>query len=442
MSTTSSATPTASLPTIPGYEILGPIGRGGMGEVVLARQANLGRMVAVKWFATGPDPVPGDWLARFRREAELMARVSHPNVLVVHDFGVSEGRPYLILEYVAEGDLRHLLRRPEPLAIDAVRTILSQVCSAVGHLHDLGIVHRDLKPENILMKGGRIPKVADFGIADLGRDARASGRPSAAAGTPEYAAPEQRYGLPVDERSDQYALGVLAYELLTGEKPLGRFPAPSERNPRLSEAADRVILQALSEAPEERYRSVAEFWRALDEAFGEAGGAKPKVVPVEPRPTQRRSWALAVLGVIAAVGGLVVWLVDSFGTATPEPNRVHLPAPPEPAAVESDPVTEQDLVDLWAYLLWLDEGSPTGAEGEQLRGPNHQQAQDLVRKELEALAFDIWKARGSLEFPDPGEAKAESDRNWHEAHERLYERLKRAIRVKGGTERAAQEKAS
>ncbi len=285
-------------PTIPGYEILEPIGRGGMGEVFLARQQNLARKVAVKvlahGFEQGADAARR--LARFRREAELMARVSHPNVLAVFDCGVVDDRPYLVMEYVEGGDLRRRLEPGRPLPVAAVVAILRPVAEALACLHRNGILHRDLKPENILMHDEGNPKVADFGIAVL----RPVGTtpPTATGqglGTLGYAAPEQQYRLQVDERADQYSFAALAYEMLTGVRALGAIRPPSRYHRGLRPAADAVILRALQEDPDDRYATLGEFADRLFAAIG------------PPRPS-RWTRGVAVVAVAATVagGGLAV----------------------------------------------------------------------------------------------------------------------------------------
>ena len=155
---------------IPGYEIIRPIGQGGMGEVYLARQLSLGRPVAVKVLSLVPRSDPVEQIARFRREAELMARVHHANVVQVHDSGTVDGRPYLVMEYIEGGDLRGRMEPGRLLPSDQVRPLVLPVAQALTCLHAHGIVHRDLKPENILMHHGCTPMLTDFGLAVLDTD--------------------------------------------------------------------------------------------------------------------------------------------------------------------------------------------------------------------------------------------------------------------------------
>ena len=181
--------PQRTPPNVPGYEITRLIGLGGMGEVYLARQVVLNRPVAIKFLTrTAGDP-PDEYEVRFRREAELMARISHPNVVTIFDFGTGEGRPYLVMEYVEDGDLRSRMVPDVPMKVGEIRAIMQPVIRAVEYLHRQGIIHRDMKPENILMHHEETPKVTDFGIAVLDFAVGSLTRTGRALGTPGYVAP-------------------------------------------------------------------------------------------------------------------------------------------------------------------------------------------------------------------------------------------------------------
>jgi serine/threonine-protein kinase len=257
----------AGPPPIPGYEILEPIGQGGMGDVYVARQEALGRRVAIKYLKPRGTLALDERVVRFRREAELMARVSHPNVVHVIDSGVAGGRHYLVMEYVEGGDLRRLMHPERPMSPAEARPILAAVADALGRLHAEGILHRDLKPENILMHDGIRPKVADFGIAVLRDGVGALTGTQLGMGTPGYTAPEQQYGLKVDERADQFSLAALTYEMLTGHAPLGVIRPPSRLVPGLSKAVDDVLLRALCDDRDDRYPTLEQFSSALDAAL-------------------------------------------------------------------------------------------------------------------------------------------------------------------------------
>jgi formylglycine-generating enzyme required for sulfatase activity len=279
---------------IPGYEILRPIGRGGMGDVFLARQLSLGRLVALKLLSISPGTDAAERSARFRREAELMARVHHPNIVSVHDFGSVDGRPYLVMEYVEGGDLRRQMVPGRAMPVHQVRPLVSPVTQALACLHAHGILHRDLKPENILMHHEVTPMLSDFGLAVLDSDAGVLTQADQALGTLGYVAPEQQYRLGVDERTDQYSMAALLYELLTGHRPLGILKPPSRLNPALGPDVDAVLLRALQEDPDDRYPTVQEFGETLERALS-LPATRPRL-----RPT--RAGLVAAVSVAGAVG--------------------------------------------------------------------------------------------------------------------------------------------
>ena len=255
--------------------------------------------MAVKFLAATSELDSQEALGRFRREAELMALVSHPNIVSVFDFGSVGSQPYLVMEYVEGGDLRRRMTPGEPAEVDDVRAMLSPVCAALSCLHRQGILHRDLKPENILMHDEISAKVADFGIAALCGGVGSLTQTGHGLGTLGYVAPEQQYRLKIDERTDQYSLAAVTYELLTGQKPLGVFKPPSYHNARLDHGVDAVIIRALQEEPSERYSSIQEFGKALDEALA-------AVRPGLRRPFPRTLTAFAILGA-AIVTIAIAW---------------------------------------------------------------------------------------------------------------------------------------
>lgn len=215
----------------PQLEVLELIGHGGMGAVYKARQPKLDRLVAVKVLPreTAGDPA---FAERFAREARALARLSHPHIVPVYDFGEAGELFCFIMEYVDGVNLREMIRGQKLSPAEAL-AIVPQICEALQYAHDEGFVHRDIKPENILIdKRGRV-KIADFGLAKLlfpAADDYTLTRPQQVMGTPQYMAPEQiETPLQVDHRADIYSLDVVFYEMLTGELPLGRFETPSQR---------------------------------------------------------------------------------------------------------------------------------------------------------------------------------------------------------------------
>jgi predicted Ser/Thr protein kinase len=257
-------------------EILALIGKGGMGAVYKARQPDLDRFVALKILPPEAASGPG-FAERFNQEARALARLSHPNIVAVHEFGQVNGLPFFIMEFVDGLNLRQLERSRKLSAREALQ-IVPQICEALQFAHDEGIVHRDIKPENILLdKKGRV-KIADFGIAKImGREADVEvTETQGAIGTPNYMAPEQmEKPETVDHRADIFALGVVFYEMLTGELPLGKFGPPSSRRVEVDVRLDEVVLRALEKEPERRYQQASQVKTAVETIAGTAGSAPP-----------------------------------------------------------------------------------------------------------------------------------------------------------------------
>jgi len=268
-----------AVPEIFGYQFVRRIGFGGMGDAVLARQLSLDRQVAIKILKPLPEVMEAEQTLRFEREALMMANLAHPNVVRVYDRGIVDGRPYLVMEYVEGGDLRQRMTSEQPMPLEETRSVLRDVSTALEFLHGEGILHRDLKPENILIDDLGVAKVTDFGIAVQLAETGQVTRTGQIMGTLDYIAPEQRYNHPIDERADQYSLGVLAYEMLTGHKPVGVFPAASKRNPRVSVLVDRVLSRALQQDPDERYETLGQFATELDAAIESTRQVKLKWIP-------------------------------------------------------------------------------------------------------------------------------------------------------------------
>jgi len=250
---------------IPGYRLIDKIGEGGTGEVYRATQLNLERTVAIKFLnPRADDPAT---LSTFHRESRLMAALSHPHVVTIHDCSQLEGRPFLIIEYVAGSTLRARLKPGEPWTIAQAAPVLEAIARALSYIHEQGVLHLDLKPENVLCTEHGVIKITDFGLASPNVDARKLAELGVAQGTVDYCSPEQRYGLPLDQRSDVFSLATLAYELLTGHLP-GRVYLPaSSHNPNLPSAVDEAIRRGLARDPDERFASVEELRQALDRAM-------------------------------------------------------------------------------------------------------------------------------------------------------------------------------
>lgn len=256
------------LPAIPGYEITGVVGAGGSGVVFRAarRDDETRQPVALKVLAASGEASA----RRFVREVGALHRLDHPGIVSVFEVGSDARHQWVAMEYVEGLDLRKLLRTGPLSQTQAIR-ITHELCDALAAAHQKGIVHRDVKPENVLIdRTGRV-KVVDFGLvrfesASGSDDARLT-RTDMALGTPVYMAPEQiESPCDVDERADVYALGVLLYEMLTGELPLGRFDPPSRSAP-IDRRLDAIVLKALAKRPSERFASTLELKRALNHAL-------------------------------------------------------------------------------------------------------------------------------------------------------------------------------
>ena len=244
-------------PAFPSLEIVEMIGQGGMGVVYKAVQKSLGRTVALKVLSPQLSTDP-EFVERFTREAKALAQLNHPNIVAIYDSGIHDKVPYLVMEFVEGKSLRQLLAAKELTAPQALE-LVPQICDALYYAHAKGVVHRDIKPENILLDAAGRVKIADYGLAKIASlDQPRITKSNVAMGTPHYMAPEQieRTG-EVDHRADIYSLGVVIYEMLTGELPLGRFKPPSERA-EIDRRLDRVVLKSLEKEPADRYQSANE----------------------------------------------------------------------------------------------------------------------------------------------------------------------------------------
>jgi serine/threonine protein kinase len=281
------------------YHILKRIGEGGMGRVYLGEHVKMNRQCAIK--VMNPALVnDSESASRFAREASSAARIIHPNVAAVFDYGESEGLIYLVMEYVDGQPLSRILAREAPLAVERALDLAKQIADGLGAAHELGIVHRDLKPDNILVTrtrtGREVPKVVDFGIAKAVQDTtgEALTRTGLVIGTPEFMSPEQLLGDPIDARSDLYALGCILHLMLTATPPFAAStreqmikrrltedaPHVQQLDPGLPDSVDRIVERLLARSPSDRYGSAAEVRDAL-------AGTHARRTPVEgvPRTT-------------------------------------------------------------------------------------------------------------------------------------------------------------
>ena len=292
----------------PQLEVIELLGQGGMGAVYKARQKQLDRFVALKILP----PEVGQNAAfseRFTREARSLAKLNHPQIVTVYEFGHTEdGLYYFLMEFVDGTDLRHIIQAGE-LTSDQALAIVPKVCEALHYAHKKGIVHRDIKPENILLDTEGNVKIADFGLARL------LGKPTSAytltqsgqrMGTPHYMAPEQiEHPQEVDHRADIYSLGVVFYEMLTGELPIGRFAPPSKKV-HVDVRLDEIVLHTLEKEPELRYQHASEIKTDVETVSTKgrnAGHPRPSVETRSESETirkylQRPAEGLMIAGII------------------------------------------------------------------------------------------------------------------------------------------------
>jgi serine/threonine protein kinase len=268
----------------PQLEILGMIGKGGMGAVYQARQRNLNRLVALKLLplSEGQDPA---FVERFSREAQALAKLNHPHIVAIYDVGQTKSYFYFLMEYVAGANLRQVLQAGK-LSPEEALQIVPQVCDALQYAHSQGVVHRDIKPENILLDQTGQIKIADFGLAKFHADQTPGFTltgTNQVMGTYHYMAPEQmEKPRSVDHRADIYSLGVVFYELLTGELPLGRF-APPSRKVQIDVRLDEVVLRALEKEPEHRYQKVSELKTEVEMMQKSVAAVEPKTAIEQPK---------------------------------------------------------------------------------------------------------------------------------------------------------------
>lgn len=266
-------TPEQLAPHFPSLEILNLIGQGGMGAVYRARQRGLDRMVALKVLPPGSADDPA-FAERFSREAKALAKLNHSHIVGIHDSGQTGGFYYFIMEFVDGVNLREALQTGQLTPKEAL-AIVPQICEALQYAHDCGVVHRDIKPENVLLEKGGQVKIADFGLARLlgiADDSFTLTATHQVVGTPRYMSPEQMEGAHgIDHRADIYSLGVVFYEMLTGELPLGRFEPPSRRA-TLDQRLDRIVMRTLEKEPDKRYQQASEI-KSDVETFSRGGFA-------------------------------------------------------------------------------------------------------------------------------------------------------------------------
>jgi len=336
------------------YRILRKLGSGGMANVYLAEDEELGRRVAIKILN---DRYANDelFIERFRREAKSAAALSHPNIVSIYDRGQAEGTYYIAMEVIEGRSLKELILTRGPLPIGQAIAYTLEILDALRFAHRHGIIHRDVKPHNILIGGERL-KVTDFGIARAGASQMTEA--GSIMGTAQYLSPEQARGAPVTASSDLYSVGIVLYEMLTGKVPfsgdsaieiamkhLNELPKPpSKIRPEIPEDLDHVVLRALAKAPEDRYQTAEEFAEDLHRV--EAG------LPLPPETSEAATALLAVPG--ATIGGTTQVLpTDATQVAPPRPHVPRRPPPHQPGYMYGEPPPKRKRWAPWLLVALL-----------------------------------------------------------------------------------------
>ncbi len=394
------------------YRIISQVGKGGMATVYKAYQPSMDRNVAIKVLPRQLAESP-EFAARFQQEARIIARLEHPHILPVFDFGESNGVTYFVMRYLEAGTLKTKMESG-PLSLDEIDRLFTQLAEALGYAHAHGIIHRDLKPANALVDEHGNVFLTDFGIAKLLESASPRlTQTDAIMGTPAYISPEQAKAESVDRRSDIYSLGIILYEMVTGSVPFvadtplavilkhisDPLPPPSIIKRDLPEPIERVILKALAKEPADRYASAEEFltaWkRALDETESSSQGApEPKSAPTSRagvsvstpaashQPARRQTgWVVGCLVVaclgfsVAGIGILFFnWQAPAFlssPTITPFPTFTSAPPLPTETLTPSN-IVETLLTDDFSQndVVWGTLTEPDNSveyDGEALR---------------------------------------------------------------------------
>jgi serine/threonine protein kinase len=282
---------------LPQYEVQMLIGRGGMGAVYKGIQLSLDRLVAIKLLPPAIEQQDSAFAERFKNEARLMGRMNHPAIVSVYDFGrTTDGQLYFVMEYVDGTDVQRMIAREGRLPPEHALAVTAHLCDALGYAHKQGVVHRDIKPSNVLIDSDGRVKVADFGLAKITNSAKNSGltQTGMAMGTPDYVAPEAlTLGVDVDGRADIYAVGVMLYQMLTGDIPRGMFRMPSQKFQSIDPRFDGIVRRALEHDREERYQTSLELRRDLDviltTPFAVTGQQSSAALPKEASQPQGRT---------------------------------------------------------------------------------------------------------------------------------------------------------
>lgn len=328
-----------------GYEVLELVGRGGMGAVYKARQVSLDRVVAIKLLPPDLWSADVDYAERFRQEARMMAKLMHPGMVAVFDFGqTTEGQLYFVMEFVEGTDVARMIAARGALPPETARSIALQVCETLQHAHKHGIIHRDIKPANVMVNHEGQVKVADFGLAKMPAQDLEGVDSSITMGSPDYLAPEcLMTGQTEDHRVDIYGLGVMLYEMLVGIIPRRNYFPPSNRVRGLDARYDGIVARAIAHDPDSRYPTAEDFHKELSRLGAPPAAAipasqRPSAAPrapgphrlpppgasryVPPPPKAKTPWGLLAVCLALAGAGAYFYLTRN------QPARSAPPTPP------------------------------------------------------------------------------------------------------------------
>ena len=335
------------------YLLEEPQATGGMAEVFRGRDLTLERTVAIKILRKDYSSSP-EFRQRFHQEAKAAANLSHPNIATIYDFGLDQDRLFIVMEFVPGTDLKNILRQRGRLPIDEALGLVLQACAGIGHAHRAGLVHCDLKPQNLLVTPEQQVKVVDFGIAHALASLPHSQDSKVVWGSPLYFSPEQASGQPPSPASDVYSLGVVLFELLTGQTPfhgnsaeeLGQQhlqmlpPSPRKLNPTIPSELDQVVLRMLEKVPLSRYRSADQVSRVLSSFLQHQG---PEDIgnqfAVSPRPEPSQQAGEIQFASIPVANQVPV------GPSQPVPLAPVMQTPPVQISTSSTKVVKNDRMD-------------------------------------------------------------------------------------------------
>jgi serine/threonine protein kinase len=344
------------------YQIVAPLGEGGMAAVYKAYQPAMERHVAIKVLPRHMTS-SAEFVNRFRREARLVAQLQHPHILPVFDYGEQDGYPYIVMPFVVSGTLADVLRS-RPLSLSEASRTTTQVGDALGYAHARGIIHRDIKPSNVLIDERGNCLLTDFGLARMAEAGEQLTTSGAIMGTPAYMSPEQGMGATIDARSDIYSLGIVLYEMVTGRVPYiaetpvavvykhiqDPLPPVHKFNPGLPESIELVLLKALAKDPQDRYQTAEDFVHAIQTAIPDTSldSTLPPPIntvmresnPPQPaQPSKKRILPTAILAAIVVLALGMLWLGGRFISQKPPIQ----PSPTDPGVTSSIPAA-MDLV--------------------------------------------------------------------------------------------------